>query len=100
MPDDPILVDPKDLIEMYHAVEALERGDFEPLIDRLRSDAFLFHLERELAADIIAGKLKRSPGRPAVPEMTESRAILLALCVRVLLDRGLSHERGSSGDGE
>jgi hypothetical protein len=45
-------------------VDAALEGDWEPLIERLRSDAIIPRRERELLALILEGKVKRPKRRP------------------------------------
>ena len=89
-------VDLEDLAAADYALEqALVYGNPEPLEKRLRSDAPLLRKERDVAADIIAEKLKRPPHRPADhPEELRNRGDhYLALCVWTLRVKGVSHER-------
>ena len=85
-------MDPTDLLDEYAAATlamdaARERHDFIPLAERLRNAAVSFPDERALAADILAGKLKRPKNRPADPR-TRTKILLLALDVAILMDNG------------
>ena len=66
---------------------AVEFGDYGPLLDRLRSTATLLGMERNAAADIIAGKLKRPRGQRVQPR-TQTRELILALAVSGHMHQG------------
>jgi hypothetical protein len=79
----PGAVDIEDLAAAHYALEqALEYGNLQPLIDRLRTAKTLFSEERALAADIVGGVWKRPAHRIALhPNAKRFHASYLALCV-------------------
>jgi hypothetical protein len=73
----------------YAVEQALVYGNYAPLEERLRvPSAKHLPLELNIAADIIAGKIKRPNHRiPQHPEALNIKRIYLALCVRVMMDK-------------
>jgi hypothetical protein len=77
--------DSVDIEEFARAEYALERarnhGDIGPLVQRLRSTAFLLPEERALLADILDKKWKRPAHRQAEdPRVALNKKLLLAQC--------------------
>lgn len=80
-------------IDGYFAVlDAKEKFNYGPLIDRLRSAPYITTAERQLAADIIDGIFKRPAHRVDRGE-TEITGHMIALFARVLADKGLNRKR-------
>jgi hypothetical protein len=64
----------------YSGVDPALKGDWEPLIERLRSEETITRRERELLALILEGKIKRPKRRPrsrAQDEIEEAIAYLV-----------------------
>ena len=77
--DDPLAHLPEEGPEMfaYSGVAPALAGDWEPLIERLRSEGTITRRERELLALILEGKIKRPKRRPrteATQEVEEAIA--------------------------
>lgn len=93
-----ILVEESDVGAADIAIEAAhEQGDFKPLLARLRSGDMLTREEREAAAEIIEGTLKRPKHRPGPTEpQRDFMTFYIALSVRIKADRGMTQKAAVS----
>lgn len=79
-------------IDGYFAVlDATEKFNYAPLLDRLRNSPYVTVAERKLAADIIDGTFRRPPNRVAKGE-AEALGHYIALRARNLANKGLNRK--------
>jgi hypothetical protein len=83
-PDVPL----EEFAAMTLAIEEALRGDFAPLVERLRTKTVLLPIERNTAADIIEGKLRPPKHRLARPAL-QTRNFILALNVAARMSVGV-----------
>jgi hypothetical protein len=77
----PGTIDIEDVAQADYAIErALDYGDYEPLLARLRAGKGL-PAEQRLLADIYQKRVNRPPHRMKHPEALHFRNVWLALCV-------------------
>ncbi len=75
----------------FAVLDAREKFEYGPLLDRLRNSPYVTVAERKLAADIIDGTFKRPANRVA-KGATEFMGQFVALQARVLADKGLNRK--------
>jgi hypothetical protein len=86
----------EEFAQAYCAVEqALKFFNYAPLIERLRTSMPLLGLERNIAANLIEGKIKKPKHRVAQPK-TSSRKLGLALSVAMAMSQGVPRKAAVS----